>query len=203
MGKYEEALERARKGKPIDEIFPELKESEDEKIRKWLIHKIESMYVIDCIVKDENAEKALAWLEKQKEHKPIKFPDVSDVSEEELITEYSSVLYKTIQHYIDGRTNFTELLVRADAEINFFHLRRRLSKALDDRYEDGYQEGIASSKATERSKEQPTDAKVERVIKAARRVLNNWLDGTDCPDVSGDFAELEFAFREYDKEVTL
>lgn len=52
----------------------------------------------------------------------------------------------------------------------------------------------------ERQKEQPADAKSERVIKAARRVLNNWLDGTDCPDVSGDFAELEHAIREYDGE---
>lgn len=41
-------------------------------------------------------------------------------------------------------------------------------------------------------------AKSERVIKAARRVLNNWLDGTDCPDVSGDFTELEYAIRKYD-----
>ena len=45
-----------------------------------------------------------------------------------------------------------------------------------------------------------TDSKSERVIKAARSVLNNWLDGTDCPDVSGDFAELEYAIREYDGE---
>lgn len=52
----------------------------------------------------------------------------------------------------------------------------------------------------EKQKEQPADAKSERVIKAARRVLNNWLDGTDCPDVSGDFAELEYAIREYDGE---
>ena len=52
----------------------------------------------------------------------------------------------------------------------------------------------------EKQKEQSTDAKSERVIKAARRVLNNWLDGTDCPDVSGDFAELEYAIREYDGE---
>lgn len=51
-----------------------------------------------------------------------------------------------------------------------------------------------------KQKEPPTDAKLERVVKAARRVLNNWLDGTDCPDVSGDFAELEYAIREYDGE---
>lgn len=55
----------------------------------------------------------------------------------------------------------------------------------------------------EKQKEQKhdaIDAKSERVIKAARRVLNNWLDGTDCPDVSGDFAELEYAIRKYDGE---
>ena len=33
MDRYEEALERAKKGLPIDEVFPELKESEDERIR--------------------------------------------------------------------------------------------------------------------------------------------------------------------------
>lgn len=52
----------------------------------------------------------------------------------------------------------------------------------------------------EKQKEKPSDAKLERVIKASRSVLNNWLDGTDCPDVSGDFAELEYAIREYDGE---
>ena len=52
----------------------------------------------------------------------------------------------------------------------------------------------------EKQKERPTGAKLERVIEASRRVLNNWLDGSDCPDVSGDFAELEYAIREYDGE---
>ena len=41
-------------------------------------------------------------------------------------------------------------------------------------------------------------AKSERVIKAARRVLNNWLDDSGCLDMSGDFTELEYAIREYD-----
>lgn len=49
-------------------------------------------------------------------------------------------------------------------------------------------------------KNDTTDAKLERVIKAARIVLNNWLDGTDCPDVSGAFVELEYAIRKYDGE---
>lgn len=41
MDRYEEAVERAKKGLPIDEVFPELKESEDEKIRKELLKEIE------------------------------------------------------------------------------------------------------------------------------------------------------------------
>ena len=69
-------------------------------------------------------------------------------------------------------------------------------------YDCGYECCLNSHGAEwfEKQKEHPTDAKLERVIKAARRVLNNWLDGTDCPDVSGDFGELEYAIREYDGE---
>jgi len=52
----------------------------------------------------------------------------------------------------------------------------------------------------EKQKEIPTDAKQERVIKAARRVLNNWLYGDVNADVSGDLTELEYAIREYDGE---
>ena len=52
----------------------------------------------------------------------------------------------------------------------------------------------------EKQKDKPVDAKLKRVLRAARRVLNNWLDGGDNPDVSGDFTELEHAIREYDGE---
>ena len=70
MGKYEEALERAKAGRPLDEVFPELKESEDERIKN----------LIYCIVRDRSdvgklleangcpVQKALSWLEKQKDN---------------------------------------------------------------------------------------------------------------------------------------
>ena len=51
-----------------------------------------------------------------------------------------------------------------------------------------------------KQKEIPTDAKQERVINAARRVLNNWLYGDVNADVSGDLTELEYAFKDYDGE---
>jgi len=45
--------------------FPELKESDDEKIRKWIRKDLESKYVVNNIVNNVMADKALAWLEKQ------------------------------------------------------------------------------------------------------------------------------------------
>lgn len=77
--KYKEALERAKdyiekQNPPVSilyEIFPELKESEDEKIRKWLICGMNAL-------KEQKKETfatipiddAIAWLEKQSEQKP-------------------------------------------------------------------------------------------------------------------------------------
>lgn len=72
--KYEEALERAKAGKPMDEVFPELKESEDERIRKMLIEQMERWKKcaednnVEQDVKDASA--AIVYLEKQKEQKP-------------------------------------------------------------------------------------------------------------------------------------
>jgi len=44
------------------------KESEDERIRKWIKKELESKYVVDNIVNNVMADKALAWLEKQGEN---------------------------------------------------------------------------------------------------------------------------------------
>lgn len=61
---YNEALERAKAGKPLDEVFPELKESEDERIRKKILALVKKHAV--------NHERCQmeAYLEKQKE-KPL------------------------------------------------------------------------------------------------------------------------------------
>ena len=78
--KYKEALERASKlrvqnpfdtvGQMVEHIFPELKESEDERIRKGLIKAV-SFMLKGGVLKDTDVtrEEALAWLEKQGEHK--------------------------------------------------------------------------------------------------------------------------------------
>jgi len=56
-----ESLQR----KTVEHIFPELKESDDESIKKWIKKELESKYVVDNTVNNVMADKALAWLEKQ------------------------------------------------------------------------------------------------------------------------------------------
>ena len=49
----------------FERMFSELKESEDDEIRKWIRKELESKYVVDNIVNNVMADKALAWLERQ------------------------------------------------------------------------------------------------------------------------------------------
>ena len=84
---YDDALERARALwreaiekeyandylKDYETIFPELRESEDEKIRKWLVDYFGSIKETVWIHRDITCEQILAYLEKQKEQKPASF----------------------------------------------------------------------------------------------------------------------------------
>ena len=74
--KYNEILEWARKNKarlngvPIEEVLPELNESEDERIREELIETINCMKEDHQVfLSEQQIERYLAWLEKQKEQK--------------------------------------------------------------------------------------------------------------------------------------
>jgi len=80
--KYKEALERAKKelgtcgshdcdaARQIFRLFPELKESEDEKIRKELIEHIKANKDADYVLfKKFSSDDVIAWLEKQGEQK--------------------------------------------------------------------------------------------------------------------------------------
>lgn len=72
---YKEALERAKDSfsypsmpgfMRVDVIFPELKKSEDERIRKGLIDLIYKVYADTNYITCVEHEEMLAWLEKQK-----------------------------------------------------------------------------------------------------------------------------------------
>ena len=73
---YDEAIKRAKKsyGNEITEkIFPELKEGDDENIRRWIIDDIRYNINNEPLNNSEykkKGEKAIAWLEKQGEQKP-------------------------------------------------------------------------------------------------------------------------------------
>lgn len=74
-GMYKEGLWNAR----LEYIFSELKETEDERIRKAMIEMIhdtsgDSLWVDYSIHKED----ALAWLEKQDEQKPIEWYSVDE-----------------------------------------------------------------------------------------------------------------------------
>ena len=60
--------------KRMEQLFPELKESEDERIRKELIKKVQ-IYIDGDIPCGYDAKKALAWLEKQGEQKPAEWSE--------------------------------------------------------------------------------------------------------------------------------
>ena len=72
---YDEAFERAKRmfsEKELNYIFPELKESEDEEIKKWIIDDIRYNMNNEPLNNSEykkKAERAIAWLEKQGEQK--------------------------------------------------------------------------------------------------------------------------------------
>jgi hypothetical protein len=80
---YDEAIKRAKEAAEkgmvshnfVSDIFPELAESEDEKIRKALIEVVKES---SEILEKKNQERMIAWLEKQGEQKPlyIRFGDM-------------------------------------------------------------------------------------------------------------------------------
>ena len=95
---YKEALKKAKQFKSpycqaaVEQIFPELKESEDEKIREGLINMLSQDY--------ELHKKAIAWLEKQGEQKPV----ISDDALREGIAHFGITQYQIdnwLKKYVD------------------------------------------------------------------------------------------------------
>ena len=90
MGKYEEAMERAKElhesGNALTKlqmeiVFPVLKESEDERIRKHIIKILDSL--APCHWDGNEKAKCIAYLEKQKEQKPTNLGKPKEWSEED------------------------------------------------------------------------------------------------------------------------
>lgn len=127
--KYKEALERAREYHKVDYdntmklyakgtmeyLFPELKESEGEKIRKWLIGYF-NQYIIDGMPQvfgnGLNVKDVLAWLEKQGEQKPT--TDIQNLTWEDIekIGEIINIVQYENPNGIGAKCLYTDVLER-------------------------------------------------------------------------------------------
>lgn len=168
----------------MNEIFPELKESEDERIRKSIIHLVKKSYEQGgyALHKDES-EKMLAWLETQGEQKPVvpKFI-VGDTVRAKTMNDFVFTIKDiTDKQYIDTNggkfdiegQDHLELVEQKPVELpngddygidGLWHAQRILEKTLGN--VEGYQsdDGIlehecAISAVNELSKQKPTWSK--------------------------------------------
>lgn len=86
--KYKEALERAKdilsykevRQEDMEYLFPELAESEDERIRKAIKYCIKQGFIGCGKIENVTPDECLAWLEKQGEQKPMWIEEDEDSS---------------------------------------------------------------------------------------------------------------------------
>ena len=125
---YYEAIERTKKSygnRIAEEIFPELKESEDEKIRRWIIDDIRYNINNESLNNSEykkKAEKAIAWLEKQ-------------IDKDKLIQELGEYKVKYTQEVLEKYINS---MSNKDDE----RLRKTAIAFLKDFAEQGYENAV-------------------------------------------------------------
>lgn len=99
--KYKEALERAKdmmsykevRREDMEYIFPELKESKDEEIKRWIINSIKIHYH-NYDEYTEFVDAAIAWLEKQK---PVEWSK----KDEKMANRILEVFSYDQKHYLD------------------------------------------------------------------------------------------------------
>ena len=125
---YDKAIERAKKlygNGIIEEIFPELKEGDDEKIRRWIIDDIRYNINNEPLNNSEykkKAEKAIAWLENQRD-------------KDKLIQELGEYKVKYTQEVLEKYINS---MSNKDDE----RLRKTTIDFLKDFVEQGYENAV-------------------------------------------------------------
>ena len=116
---YDEALERAKNYwksprtcfdiDALTEMFPELAESEDEKIRKDLIGTIHLAYDCGVSLNKEQHDKAIAWLKKQGEKKSAdKVVPIYNIGDTIRDKDFYECGNETIKDIKDGQYIFTD-----------------------------------------------------------------------------------------------
>ena len=152
---YQKALERAKKGLPLDEVFPELKESEDERIRKELIEYLTHRAEVTAFVDEtKDCERWISYLEKQKEYVSNNFDEVwerEDCSEiiakgKKLTPEFEALFKKVCHAFFDKGVELTikqeQKPLMCDGEIE--DRKRDIVAAIRKYYSADYAEYLTS-----------------------------------------------------------
>lgn len=143
--KYKEALEKARQlcayptSKPfisdLKNLFPELSESEDEKIREALISVLKSDFENDTTIHDISVGDIIAWLEKQGEPQVrtgIEWVNtIDDACDKRYSEEYAEGEYCHEQSFKWGFQEGVDWLEKKGNERDI-HLMELKAKAYDD-----------------------------------------------------------------------
>ena len=156
-----EALERARAAygtgayddATIEFLFPEVKENEDEWIRKWLIEMVEELRKENPTNAEHNGNcsEAIAYLEKQKEQKPVE--------KEITLTSFEGTLNTFLFDFANSpiedcepkeyvKKHSAEILKAAYKELNA-KLQQDIFEARQEGVRDGYEVAKAEQKPAE------------------------------------------------------
>lgn len=176
MDRYEEALKRAKEfvGKEecinLEYIFPELKESEDEKIRKWLIAQLEIKSGSNDIDRENMILKAITWLEKQGNTNIFDVPKISIKNAVEVTSrmQYIDDDIKSIAEFIMDYANWD---LHKD-EWNQPTLTVPLFRVLDALIQKGKPYCICNQNIEKQGEQKPAD-KIKTKFKAGDYVVDN------------------------------
>ena len=144
----------------IEEIFPELKEGDDEKIRKWIIDDIRYNMDNEPLNNSEykkKAEKAIAWLENQRD-------------KDKLIQELGEYKVKYTQEVLE---NYINSMSDKDDE----RLRKTAIDFLKDFAEQGYENAVECIDWLEKQGEQAPSQTNERAWLYLVSDVLTWKDG--------------------------
>ena len=174
--KYNEAFEAAKKELGADRkewkvvqqvlhnIFPQLRESEDERIRKAIIELLKEVEEDETYTGRQHIPDMLSYLEKQKEQKSLS------------ISAASEWLREHVCHYVNSEYNEFHKCVEYDGSID--------KERLINDFEEAMQK---EQKPAEWSEED------EKKIGRLRSVVNQLASYTDSLDVNGDYCEGDYA----------
>ena len=152
---YDEAIERAKKLGIAEEIFPELKESEDEKIRKEIISILRNAYWTS---NRNRFNKLVAWLEKQGD-------------KDKLIQELGEYKVKYTQEVLE---KYITSMSNKDDE----RLRKTTIAFLKDFVEKGYENAVECIDWLEKQGEDKKEINNFDVLPGLYKCIHRMFDGT-------------------------